>query len=94
MCRTVAICIAEVFIEQLHLVIITPVSMAALAVFRTPVAAITAHVRMVSGGKADLYRLQCRFAMIETPEIFGTCRYLVFNKNVKVCNVHLTGALT
>jgi len=59
MCRTVAICIAEVFIEQLHLVIVTPVSMAAHAVFRMPVAATTAHVRMVSGGKTDLYRLHC-----------------------------------
>ena len=57
MCRTVAICIAEVFIE-LHLVIVTPVSMAALAVFKMPVAATTAHVRMVSGGKTDLYRLR------------------------------------
>jgi len=59
MCRTVAICIPEVFIEQLHLVIVTPVSMVALAVFRTPVAATTAHVRMVSGGKTDLCRLRC-----------------------------------
>jgi hypothetical protein len=59
MCRTVAICIVEVIIEQLHLVIVTPVSMAALAVFKTPVAATTAHVRMVSGGKIDSYRLHC-----------------------------------
>lgn len=56
-CRTVAVSIAEVFIEHLHLVIVTPVSMAALAVFKTPVAATTARVRMVSGGKTDLYRL-------------------------------------
>ena len=59
MCRTVAICIAEVFIGQLHLVIVTPVSMAAHAVFKAPVAATTALVRMVSGGKTDLYRLRC-----------------------------------
>jgi hypothetical protein len=57
MCRTAAICIAVVFREQLHHAIITPVSMVALAAFRTPVAATTAHVRMVSGGKTDLYTL-------------------------------------
>ena len=37
---------------------------------------------------------KCRFAMFETPEMFGTCRYLFFNKNVKVCSVHLTVVLT
>jgi len=61
MCRTVAICIAEVFIGPHHLVIVTLVSMAAHAVFKMPVAATTAHVRMVSGGKTNLYRL-CRAA--------------------------------
>jgi hypothetical protein len=55
-CRTVALSIAEVFIEHLHLVIVTRVSMAALVVLKTPVAATTARVRMVSGGKNDLYR--------------------------------------
>jgi len=64
MCRTVPICIAEVFIEQLHLVTVTPVSMAAHAVFKTPVAATTAHVRMVSGGRTELYRLR-RVANLE-----------------------------
>jgi hypothetical protein len=58
MSRTVAVCIAEVSIEQLHLVIVTPVSMVALADFKTPVAATTAHVKMVSGGKTNLYRLK------------------------------------
>jgi len=59
MCRTVPICIAKLLIEQLHLVIVTPVSMAAHAVFETPVAATTAHVRTVSGGRTDLYELCC-----------------------------------
>jgi hypothetical protein len=65
MFRTVAICTAEVFIEQLHLVIVTPVSMAALADCKTPVAGTTAHVKMVSGGKTDLYGLQLQLGLLE-----------------------------
>jgi hypothetical protein len=58
MSRTVAVCTAEVSTEQLHLVIVTPVSMVALADLKSPVAATTARVKMVSGGKTDLHSLQ------------------------------------
>jgi hypothetical protein len=44
--------------EQVHLVIVTPVSMAARVDLQTPVDATTAHVKKVSGEENELIFIQ------------------------------------
>jgi hypothetical protein len=54
MSRIVAVCIAEIFIGQVHLVIVTHVSMGALADLQIHMDTITAHVKKVSGENYEL----------------------------------------
>jgi uncharacterized membrane protein len=54
MSKTVAVCTVEIIMEQVHLVIVTPVSMVALVDSQTPVDATTVHVKKVSGEENEL----------------------------------------